>query len=89
MTLNVISLLGARYVMPRAYIVPCVTGNFVLIPSNRYETFAAIIETEISTAELAQEVRNRATQAQIVVKEAALIAEVTHRPYPHLPHAPG
>ena len=60
--------------------------NFVLISSNRYETSAAIIETETSTAELAQEVRNHATQAQFAAKEAALtalIAEVTHRPYPH------
>ncbi|KAN0124821.1 hypothetical protein V8E52_001373 [Russula decolorans] len=46
-----------------------------------YETSAAIIETETSTAELAQEVRNRATQAQIAAKEAALIAEAQ----PHLP----
>lgn len=41
-----------------------------------YETSAAIIETETSTAELAQEVHNRATQARIAAKEAALIAEV-------------
>jgi hypothetical protein len=35
-----------------------------------------MIETETSTAELAQEVRNHATQARIAAKEAALIAEV-------------
>lgn len=46
---------------------------------NRYETSAAIIETETSTAELAEEVRKRATQAQIAAKEAALIAEVVPR----------
>ena len=49
---------------------------------HRYETSAAIIETETSTAELAEEVRNRATQARVAAKEAALIAEVSqpHRP---------
>ena len=44
---------------------------------HRYETSAAIIETETSTAELAEEVRNRATQARVAAKEAALIAEVS------------
>jgi hypothetical protein len=48
----------------------------VLTSLNRYETSAAIIETETSTAELAKEVHNRATQAQIAAKEAALVAEV-------------
>jgi len=43
---------------------------------SEYETSAAIIETETSTAELAQEVRNRATQARIAAKETALLAEV-------------
>ena len=47
-----------------------------LFPCCSYETSAAIIETETSTAELAQEVHNHATQAQIAAKEAALIAEV-------------
>jgi hypothetical protein len=42
----------------------------------RYETSAAIIETETSTIELAQEVRDRAAQARIAAKETALIAEV-------------
>jgi hypothetical protein len=46
-------------------------------PCCRYETSAAIIETETSTAELAEEVRDRATQAQIAARETALIAEVT------------
>ncbi|KAI0257180.1 hypothetical protein BJV78DRAFT_16923 [Lactifluus subvellereus] len=46
-----------------------------------YETSAAIIETETSTVELAQEVRDRATQARIAAKETALIAEAQ----PHLP----
>lgn len=41
-----------------------------------YETSAALVETETSTAELAQEVHNRAAQARIAAKEAALIAEV-------------
>jgi hypothetical protein len=51
-----------------------------LFPCCRYETSAAIIETETSTAELAEEVHNSATQAQIAAKETALtalIAEVT------------
>jgi len=48
---------------------------------SEYETSAAIIETETSTAELAQEVHNRATQAQIAARETALIAEAQ----PHLP----
>ncbi|KAH9982849.1 hypothetical protein BGW80DRAFT_48555 [Lactifluus volemus] len=46
-----------------------------------YETSAAIIETETSTIELAQEVRDRAAQARIAAKETALIAEAQ----PHLP----
>jgi len=58
--------------------------NFVLISSNRYETSAAIIETETSTAELAQEVRNHATQAQFAAKEAALTALIAEA-QPHLP----
>jgi hypothetical protein len=65
MALNVISLLGARYVMSESIHRSLRDCNFVLIPSNRYETSSAIIETEISTVKLAQEVRNRATQAQI------------------------
>jgi len=48
---------------------------------SEYETSVAIIETETSTAELAQEVHDRATQAQVAAKEAALIAEAQ----PHLP----
>ena len=48
-----------------------------LVPCCRYETTAAIIETETSTAELAQEVHNQATQAQIAARETALLAEVT------------
>ena len=95
MALNVIHIflstkdLAHDTLCPRAYFAPSVTGNFLPIHSNKYETSAAIIETEILTAELAQEVHNRATQAQIAAKEAALIAEVTHRPYPHPTHAPG
>ena len=46
----------------------------------RYETSAAIIETETSTAELAEEVHNRATQARVAAKEAALLAEVSQPP---------
>ena len=46
----------------------------------RYETSAAIIETETSTIELAQEVRDHATQARIAAKETALIAEVNLTP---------
>jgi hypothetical protein len=48
-----------------------------LFPCRSYETSAAIIETETSTAELAEEVHNRATQARIAAKETALVAEVT------------
>ncbi|KAH9968598.1 hypothetical protein BC827DRAFT_1164266 [Russula dissimulans] len=48
---------------------------------SEHETSAAIIETETSTAELAQEVHNRTTQAQVAAREAALIAEAQ----PHLP----
>ena len=90
-SLHVIELQATHILCPRAYFkfTPCVAGNFILIPPDRYKTSAAIIETEISTAELAQEARNRATQAQMAAKEAALIAEVTHRPYPYLTHAPG
>ncbi|KAH9997698.1 hypothetical protein BJV74DRAFT_883311 [Russula compacta] len=47
----------------------------------KYETSAAIIETETSTVELAQQVRNHATQERIAAKEAALIAGAQ----PHLP----
>ncbi|KAI0257927.1 hypothetical protein BC834DRAFT_307285 [Gloeopeniophorella convolvens] len=45
-----------------------------------YETSAAILETETSTPELAREVHNRAGQAQVAAKEAALIAETQSFP---------
>jgi len=63
------------------------THNSLVLTSsnrNRYETSAAIIETETSTAELAEEVHNRATQARIAAKETALIAEVS----PIVPYFP-
>ncbi|KAI0001667.1 hypothetical protein BJV77DRAFT_969109 [Russula vinacea] len=51
---------------------------------SEYETSAAIIETETSTAELAEEVHNSATQAQIAAKETALTALIAEA-QPHLP----
>jgi hypothetical protein len=75
-----------------------VGGNITTLPTRRssaccsYETSAAIIETETSTAELAQEVHNRATQARIAAKEAALFAEVRltrFLPYMYMAETPG
>jgi hypothetical protein len=57
-------------------IVASLESLVLILPCCSYETSAAIIETETSTSELAQEVHNRATQARIAAKETALIAEV-------------
>jgi hypothetical protein len=72
-----LEILGALRRMAECVTQSCLTCTAPRLTSVcRYETSAAIIETETSTVKLAQEVRNRAILARFAAKQAALIAEV-------------